>query len=43
MTDPVVGQRLSIFELFASENKALLVWGNVFLVLHLLLDELDSV
>ena len=39
----VVGESTAIFQLLASENKALLVGGDTFLVLDLLLHSLDSI
>jgi hypothetical protein len=43
LLDVVVGQSATIFELLASENQSLLIWGNAFLVLDLLLDLLDGI
>ena len=39
----IVGEGSAVFELLASEDKALLVWGDTFLVLDLGLDVLDGV
>merc|ERR1712141_651043 len=41
--DVVVGQGATIFQLLASENETLLVWGNALLVLDFGLDVLNSV
>ena len=35
LLDVVVGKGPAIFQLFSSENKSLLVWGNSFLILNL--------
>jgi len=43
LLDVVVAEGATIFELFACEDKALLVRGNTFLVLDLLLYVLDRV
>ena len=43
LLDVVVGQGASILELLASEDQALLVWGNALLVLDLALDVVDCV
>ena len=43
LLDVVVREGAAIFELFASEDKTLLVGGNTFLVLNLLLHSLDGV
>ena len=39
----VVSKRAAVFQLLAGKDQALLVWGNAFLVLDLLLDVLDGV
>ena len=39
----VVGQGASIFELLASEDETLLIWGNSFFVLDLGLDVIDRI
>jgi hypothetical protein len=41
--DVVVGESASVLELLASEDQALLVRGNSFLVLNLALDVVDGV
>ena len=41
--DVVVGEGAAIFQLLASEDQPLLIWGNAFLVLDLGLDVLDGV
>ena len=43
LLDVVVGKGTAILELLTSEDKALLIWGNTFLVLDLGLDVLDRV
>ena len=41
--DVIVRKSATIFELFSSEDKALLIWGDTFLVLDLSLHILDGV
>ena len=41
--DVVVGKRASIFELLASEDQALLIWRNTFLVLNFGLDVVNRI
>merc|ERR1712004_428186 len=41
--DVVIRKSSAVFELLASEDKSLLVWGNSFLVLDLGLDVLDGI
>jgi hypothetical protein len=41
--DIIVGEGAAVFKLLSSEDKALLVWRNTFLVLNLSLDVLDGV
>jgi hypothetical protein len=41
--DVVVGESTSVLELLASEDQALLVRGNSFLILNLALDVVDGV
>ena len=43
LLDVVVGQRTAVLELLASENEALLIGRNAFLVLDLGLDVVDRV
>ena len=43
LLDVVVTQGSAVFELFAGEDKALLVWWDAFLVLNLALDVIDGV
>jgi hypothetical protein len=43
LLDVVVGKGTTILKLLASEDEALLIWGNTFLVLDLLLDVFDGV
>jgi hypothetical protein len=43
LLDVVVGESAAILKLLASEDQALLVWGNAFLVLDLGLDVVDGV
>jgi hypothetical protein len=43
LLDVVVGQRTTVLELLAGENETLLVWGDTFLILNLLLDVIDGV
>ena len=43
LLDVVVSQRAALLELLASEDQALLIWGNALLVLDLGLDVLDGV
>ena len=43
LLDVVVLEGSSVFELLASEDKALLIWGDSFLVLNFSLNVLDSV
>jgi len=43
LLDVVVSQSAAVLELLASENKTLLIRGNSFLILDLLLDLLDGV
>merc|ERR1712228_959840 len=43
LLDVVVGESSSIFELLASEDQSLLIWGNSLLVLDLGLDVLNRV
>ncbi len=43
LLDVVVGEGSAVFELLSSEDKALLVWGDTFLVLDLSLDVLNGV
>merc|ERR1712228_482983 len=43
LLDVVVGESSSIFELLASEDQSLLIWGNSLLVLDLGLDVLNGV
>jgi hypothetical protein len=43
LLDVVIGESASVLELLASENQALLVRGNSFLVLNLALDVVDGV
>jgi len=41
--DVVVGESSAVFELLASEDEALLIWRDAFLVLDLGLDVFDGV
>ena len=41
--DVVILQRTAIFKLLPGENQTLLIWGNAFLVLDLLLHRLDGI
>ena len=43
LLDVVVGESTAILKLLASEDQALLVWGNALLVLDLRLDIVDGV
>jgi hypothetical protein len=43
LLDVVVGESTSVLELLASEDQALLVRGNSFLILNLALDVVDGV
>ena len=43
LLDVVVGEGSAVFELLASEDKSLLIWGDTFLVLDLCLDVLNGV
>jgi len=43
LLDVVVGEGSAVFELFAGEDEALLVWGDALFVLDLSLDVLDGV
>ena len=43
LLDVVVGESASVLELLASEDQALLIRGNSFLVLNLALDVVDGV
>jgi len=43
LLDVVIGKGASIFKLFSGEDESLLIWGNSFLVLDLLLDIVDGV
>jgi len=43
LLDVVVGQSTAVLELLSSEDESLLIWGNSFLVLDLLLDVVDGV
>jgi len=43
LLDVIVGKSSSIFELFASKDQSLLIWGNSLLVLDLGLDVLNRV
>ena len=43
LLDVVVGKGAAVLKLLASEDEALLIWGNALLVLDLLLDLLDGV
>merc|ERR550525_466054 len=43
LLDVVVGESSSVFELLASEDQSLLIWGDSFLVLDLSLDVLNGV
>ena len=43
LLDVVIGQGTAILKLLASEDQALLVWRNAFLVLDLALDIVDGV
>ena len=39
----VITQCSTIFQLFSSEDKSLLIWRNTFLILDLLFDVIDGV
>ena len=43
LLDVVVGEGSAVFELLSGEDESLLVWGNAFLVLNLLLNVFDGV
>ena len=43
LLDVVVGEGSAVFELLASEDETLLIWGDAFLVLDLGLDVFDGV
>jgi len=43
LLDVVVGQGSTVLKLLSSEDQSLLIWGNTFLVLDLLLDIVDGV
>ena len=43
LLDVVVSEGSSVFELFSSEDKSLLIWGDSFFVLDLGFDVLDGV
>jgi hypothetical protein len=43
LLDVIVAEGAAVFELLSSEDEALLIWGDAFLVLDLSLDVLDSV
>ena len=43
LLDVVVGEGSAVFELLASEDESLLIWGDAFLVLDLGLDVLNGV
>jgi len=43
LLDVVVGQGSTVLKLLASEDQSLLIWGNTFLVLDLLLDIVDGI
>ena len=43
LLDVVVGESTAVFELFAGEDEALLIWGNTFLILNLGLNVLNGV
>jgi len=43
LLDVVVRKSAAVLELLASEDEALLIWGNTFLVLNLGLDVLNGV
>jgi len=43
LLDVVVGESATVLKLFSSEDEALLIWGNSFLVLDLSLDVLDGI
>jgi len=43
LLDVVIRESTAVLELLASEDEALLIWGNTFLVLDLSLDGLDGV
>ncbi len=43
LLDVVVRKSSAVFELLASEDEALLIWGDAFLVLNLGLDILNGV
>jgi len=43
LLDVIIGEGTSIFELFSSKDKTLLIWGNSFLVLDLSLDIFNGV
>jgi hypothetical protein len=43
LLDVVVRKGAAVFELLASEDETLLIWGDAFLVLDLSLDVLNSV
>jgi len=43
LLDVVIGEGSSVFELFSSEDKSLLIWRNTFFVLDLGLDVFDGV
>lgn len=43
LLDVVVAEGTAVFQLFAAEDQALLVWGDAFLVLDHLLDAVNGV
>jgi len=43
LLDVIIGECPSVLELFACEDEPLLIWGDAFLVLNLLLDVLDGI
>ena len=43
LLDIIIGKGTSILELLTSKDKTLLIWGNTFLVLNLLLDIVNAI
>jgi len=43
LLDVIIREGAAVFKLLAGENETLLVWGNTFLILDLLLDIIDGV
>ena len=43
LLDIIIGKGTSILELLTSKDKTLLIWGNTFLILNLLLDIVNAI